>query len=778
MPERNLVEIMDTKRCCKLLCLALAFGSMQLGCSKLGQSTFNRDLLSGKARQPLWSSDTTDSASRYVSDPMAELESDEHRVEAKIVGIRDGDSTDIDVKLTASQPALALETTKTNSLESVNNLFCEHPEDCDCHKPKIKPMLPHAEPIDPPPFVANAPPSGVINQPLAPILFDSQTREIQMADAEHMNNSLRRNEQWSHEKTATVSNKQNATDLAILDPNLARSNPSPHQIGQLIDSSDLSRIKSETESLSPDVSNAESHAQAACVSCQDVLCDGNSNNHTSRIATRNIRPIVDSEPVVIVATTSPDTIPPFAEFPPHQGGVETVADLGLVNTDPTQRATPPVVTAAPQTGSLDDPGDHDWLAMFGPIGANGPVCPACESDQCQDPECKNPRPDRVGETAATQVANRVVSMNEAAVSPATEMDNAHGETDIAQASPIASNSSPESNNDFQPASHSTEAENIEIESELSTWLQPTAPALVATVTPDSDPFPAGSTATAELAGLDVSPGDAPDTQKQPVRSSRPQAYAGLPVRFEVIDNTVPWNEKLAETIQNVKSQLALEVEPATRNGLEVNLRLLEILQRQMADVEVRNDSLSNEEKQYWQHQLDALTMMLNSSDVGESDLTRHHTAIETLDHLRKAVERLESIAELRITNGAFCTAVSGFGQFRAFPSTTFSPGQRMLVYCEVENYSSTQRQAALKSEVVTRLRGSFVIYNEQGRAVQQAEYPIVEDVSTKRRRDFYMHFPVQLGNLTSGHYRLELMVEDLNGNKTGSVEPGLEFRVQ
>jgi hypothetical protein len=236
--------------------------------------------------------------------------------------------------------------------------------------------------------------------------------------------------------------------------------------------------------------------------------------------------------------------------------------------------------------------------------------------------------------------------------------------------------------------------------------------------------------------------------------------------------------KLSETIQNVASQLADENEPLARNGLEVNLRLLEVLQRQMADVEVRKDSLSNEEKQYWQHQLDAITVMLRSTDDENSHRKRHSTAIKTLDHLRKAVERLESIADLRVSNGEFCTEVSGFGRFKSFPTARFTSNQRMLVYCEIENYSSLEQQVNLQSEVRTRLQGSYVIYDQQGRAVQQAEYPIVEDIARKRRRDFYMHFPIQLDNLPSGQYKLELLIEDLNGNKTGSIEPELEFQVK
>jgi hypothetical protein len=41
-----------------------------------------------------------------------------------------------------------------------------------------------------------------------------------------------------------------------------------------------------------------------------------------------------------------------------------------------------------------------------------------------------------------------------------------------------------------------------------------------------------------------------------------------------------------------------------------------------------------------------------------------------------------------------------------------------------------------------------------------------------------MHFPIQLNNLSAGKYKLQLLVEDLNGNKSAGLEPGLEFEVK
>ena len=41
-----------------------------------------------------------------------------------------------------------------------------------------------------------------------------------------------------------------------------------------------------------------------------------------------------------------------------------------------------------------------------------------------------------------------------------------------------------------------------------------------------------------------------------------------------------------------------------------------------------------------------------------------------------------------------------------------------------------------------------------------------------------MYFPIQIGELAAGNYKLELLIEDLSSNKTAALNPGLAFQVQ
>ena len=249
-------------------------------------------------------------------------------------------------------------------------------------------------------------------------------------------------------------------------------------------------------------------------------------------------------------------------------------------------------------------------------------------------------------------------------------------------------------------------------------------------------------------------------------------------------NAVTWKSRLDEAIELAEVRLNRVNQPSDA-GI-VNLRLLKALRSQMEQVENApgngdNSKYTENESQYWQHQLEAITTMLGSP-AGQNqvvtDYHRHQTAHETLEHLRNAVAQLESIASLKVSSGQFCTEITGFGQYRTFSSNVFAAGQRMLVYCEVENYKTEQHRTATGNDFRTRLRGSFAIYDATGKVVQQAEFPAVDDIARKRRRDFYMYMPVTLGDLPAGQYVLHALVEDIHGNKTASLDPPLKFSVK
>ena len=150
----------------------------------------------------------------------------------------------------------------------------------------------------------------------------------------------------------------------------------------------------------------------------------------------------------------------------------------------------------------------------------------------------------------------------------------------------------------------------------------------------------------------------------------------------------------------------------------------------------------------------------------------------TVEQLRAQLAQLQREAQLKLNRAAFCTSVSGFGQITHFPSLEFVPGQKLLVYCEIENFVSVQQGEGAQSHFLTRLLGSYQIQDAAGNLVDQKQFPVVEDISKSRRSDFYIHLPVRLGQYPAGEYSLQVKIEDLIGEKEATLPNRLDFSVR
>ena len=177
----------------------------------------------------------------------------------------------------------------------------------------------------------------------------------------------------------------------------------------------------------------------------------------------------------------------------------------------------------------------------------------------------------------------------------------------------------------------------------------------------------------------------------------------------------------------------------------------------------------------------------HSDLIAQQIADQNSAALLKLQELQDAIKELKAEPvtvihedpKLTLTNAAFCTKISGFSQFTSFAANNFSGSQKTLLYCEVENQTSKQftgLDGSLQFETV--LLGSIVIYDANGKVVQTAKFPAIKDIARRQRHDFYVYFPVQFNDLTSGDYRLELSVEDVAGNETAVLQPLMSFSVR
>lgn len=223
-----------------------------------------------------------------------------------------------------------------------------------------------------------------------------------------------------------------------------------------------------------------------------------------------------------------------------------------------------------------------------------------------------------------------------------------------------------------------------------------------------------------------------------------------------------WRQHLNKAMDTIQNQIKSTNDLTEQRQLQGKLELLRLMP----------SHLDEQQQQY----MDALTELLQTT-AGSQPLDIYEAG-QTLGQLRDAISYLETIAGMKVVNANFCSKVKGFGQFEVMEQRVFEPGQTVLIYCEIENHTSQQKVVNGKEMTSTKLAGSCIVYDENQKVVQQEEFSVVEDLATQRRRDFYMHIPFVVGDLPPGKYRYQLMIDDVGGGKSASLEPALEFEVR
>ncbi len=131
----------------------------------------------------------------------------------------------------------------------------------------------------------------------------------------------------------------------------------------------------------------------------------------------------------------------------------------------------------------------------------------------------------------------------------------------------------------------------------------------------------------------------------------------------------------------------------------------------------------------------------------------------------------------RAMNVALCRSIDGFGSYEAFSNYEFAPAGRALIYCELENYLSTEFRDQSGSGVLTRLESRLRIVATDGSVVQDSAFPVVEDRSVVRREDFYIYLPLTLESLPAGEYELQVSITDVESGQS-AAPPAVPFHVR
>jgi hypothetical protein len=108
---------------------------------------------------------------------------------------------------------------------------------------------------------------------------------------------------------------------------------------------------------------------------------------------------------------------------------------------------------------------------------------------------------------------------------------------------------------------------------------------------------------------------------------------------------------------------------------------------------------------------------------------------------------------------ALCEEIFGFGDFRPYAGAPLKPGQQVLVYAEVRNFTTHQ----VAGQFETRLSTELNIDAPDGSTIV-IPFDDIVDRCKARRSDFYCRYTFKLPEaLSPGAHRLRVRIKDHNG---------------
>jgi hypothetical protein len=230
-----------------------------------------------------------------------------------------------------------------------------------------------------------------------------------------------------------------------------------------------------------------------------------------------------------------------------------------------------------------------------------------------------------------------------------------------------------------------------------------------------------------------------------------------------------WQKLVQRAADDLSRHVAASPATTAEIHQHVSLRMLRLLQGDTEKALEPIPHITPAEQDYWSRQMFALATYLDHHSQPDDK----RRAAATVVHLDEAVSNLRELGSLSVRNLSFCKNVYGYGAYEPYEADIFSSGQQLSLYVEIENYHSVSNEKGY----CTLLGASYEILDDKGKRVSGGEFPDVDDCCKSRRRDFHIQFGLTLPeNLTTGRYRLELVVKDRQSDKLGHATAPFEVR--
>jgi hypothetical protein len=250
---------------------------------------------------------------------------------------------------------------------------------------------------------------------------------------------------------------------------------------------------------------------------------------------------------------------------------------------------------------------------------------------------------------------------------------------------------------------------------------------------------------------------------------------------ESLEVTADAAETAAETSLLLRQLIAETVDelhnwPGLANGTPENinqfqrrhqdLRLLQLVANQPGEAIAAIDTMPPAEQDFWQELMLGLAQYRSVSQETDQELALTNAA----GQLTSAVRRLAPLAALRCRRLDICSRIFSYGRVETFPSNDFEAGQPILLYAELENFTTEATPSGTRR---TRFDAQVQILHEDDSAdpIETINLANITDEASSERSDYYQSFELTLpSHLARGTYRIRVRLRDqISGKATTEV---------
>jgi hypothetical protein len=229
-----------------------------------------------------------------------------------------------------------------------------------------------------------------------------------------------------------------------------------------------------------------------------------------------------------------------------------------------------------------------------------------------------------------------------------------------------------------------------------------------------------------------------------------------------------WQGHLTDAIHSIES----ESKPGSKNesdiALQARLRMLYLLAGRRDDAMRPLPAAPRATQDYWTSQIYGLSTWMDAEKTPDAS----RRAAETKRILSEALAQLGESAPLAVRNLTFCTEIFRFGSFEAVKSAEFVPGQKVLLYAEVDNLHIDSSAKGYHWAV----KVSGQVFDSGGNRMVDYGSTTAEETFQTPRHDFFVSKLYYLPRLVPGRYSLQLTIEDALGKKVG--QSSIDFTIK